>query len=94
MEYVDFVSGSFDTMEYAFQWFQSYLSKRKQLLVINNTQSDISDLCKYGIPQGSVLRPMLFLLFMNDIHRSLSEITINSLQMTQIALYQIKTSIR
>ena len=60
----------------ACQWFESYLSKRKQFLVINNTQSDISDLCEYGVPQGSVLRPMLFLLFINDIHRSLSEITL------------------
>ena len=60
----------------AFQWFESYLSKRKQFLVINNAQSNISDLCEYGIPQGSVLGPMLFLLFINDIHRSLSEITI------------------
>ena len=60
----------------AFQWFESYSSKRKQFLVINNTQSDISDLCEYGVPQGSVHEPMLFLLFVNDIHRSLSEITI------------------
>ena len=59
-----------------FQWFESYLSKRKQFLVINNAQSDISYLCEYGIPQGSVLGPMLFLLFINDIHRSLREITI------------------
>ena len=60
----------------AFQWFESYLSKRKQFLVINNTQSDISDLCEYGVSQGSVLGSMLFRLFINDIHRSLSEITI------------------
>ena len=46
----------------AFQWFKSYyLSKRKQFVVINNMQSDISELCEYGVPQGSVLGPTLFL---------------------------------
>ena len=59
-----------------FQLFESYLSKRKQFLVKNNTQSDISDLCECGVPQGSVLGSMLFILFINDIHRSLNEITI------------------
>ena len=39
----------------AFQWFESYLFKSKQFLVINNTQSDVSDLCEYEVPQGSVL---------------------------------------
>ena len=58
------------------QWFELHLSRKKQFLVINNTQSDISYLCEYGVSQGSVLGPMLFLLFINDIHRSRSEITI------------------
>ena len=44
----------------AFQWFESYLSKRKQFVVINDTQPDISDLCEYGVRQGSVLAPILF----------------------------------
>ena len=39
----------------AFHWFETCLSKRKQFVVINYTQSDISDLCEYGVPQGSVL---------------------------------------
>ena len=54
--------------ETAFEWFKSYLTKRKQYVIANGTQSDISELCDYGVPQGSVLRPMLFLLFINDIN--------------------------
>ena len=60
----------------ALKWFESYLSKRKQYVVVNGTQSDMLELCGYGVPQGSVLGPILFLLFINDIHKSLSNVII------------------
>ena len=42
----------------AFNWFQSYLTNRKQYVEVNGASSDVLDaMC--GVPQGSVLRPTI-----------------------------------
>ena len=46
----------------ALHWFQSYLSGRTYCVRIDNVTSDISQL-KYGLPQGSVLGPILFSMY-------------------------------
>ena len=42
------------------KWFQDYISNRKQIVFINNSESRIG-LLKAGVPQGSVLEPLFFL---------------------------------
>ena len=54
----------------AFNWFKSYLSDRTQCANINNERSEIQTI-KYGIPQGSILGPLLFLISINDLSRSI-----------------------
>ena len=50
------------------EWFCSYLTKRKQYVIIGNQVSTLNEIST-GVPQGSVLGPLPFLIYINDLNK-------------------------
>ena len=54
---------------FVLRWIESYLSGRKQYVNVNGSHSNCVSM-PHGVPQGSILGPFLFIVYLNDFHRS------------------------
>ena len=59
------------------KWIYCFLTGRTQTVLVNGIKSDISEV-KSGVPQGSVLGPLLFLILLGDIDRSVASAFVSS----------------
>ena len=72
-------------------WFSSYLSNRTQTVSLGSVISEMQTVFCGTLPQASVLRPLLFLIYMNDFHSCPKLLDFHLLQMRQIHFLSIRT---
>ena len=63
---IDILKNDFGVVDSALQWFRSYLANRKQQVVIDRCKSS-EFMVATGVPQGSCLGPVLFLLYVSGL---------------------------
>ena len=71
------------------QWLESFLSGRRQAVIVNGTASDFVSV-QSGVPQGSVVGPALFLAYINDLPEQLTSLT--RLFADDTAVYRLSTT--
>ena len=71
------------------QWLNSFLSGRRQAVIVNGTTSEFVSV-RSGVPQGSVVGPALFLAYINDLPEQLTSLT--RLFADDTAVYRLSAS--
>ena len=77
----------------AIKWFKSYLTGRKQCITIDRSNQSLYQNITCGVPQGSILGPLLFLIYVNDLPKA-SKILIPIMFADDTNLFYSSNSVR